>query len=100
MVMFLLKLRKKIFLFVILLSSIFVGNGYADHCGHEVDQSWKYTSNNTYASWTFKSRSNRDITITHIGLKTKSEDYMADYGKNIHNNICKTKVSYVIYIHD
>jgi len=70
---------KSLFIFF---SSIFLlisSNSWANHCGHDVDRSWIYTQNYSskyrvdksrakYAYWTFKNKTNKQITIQSIGL--------------------------------
>ena len=74
---------KKI-LAVVVLSFLISSRLLSDHCGHDVDRSWKYTSAKSYASWTFKNKTDRSIVITSIGLKSKSGKYMADYNREIY----------------
>ena len=87
-------------IFIILVLSFVIGKpSYANECGNDFDQSWKYTSNNSYASWTFKNKSDKSIVITHIGLKSKDGRYMADEKTNI--NLKPFGVSYGnIYVGD
>ena len=89
---------KKI-LIIIIFSFIFTQSSYADHCGHDVDREWEYTSNKSYASWTFKNKTDKSIVITHIGLNSKDQKTMADVEKNI--NLKPFGVAYgKIYVGD
>ena len=69
---------------VISLSLLMTSKVFADHCGHDVDRSWKYTSSKSYASWTFKNKTDKSIVITHIGLYSKGDKIMADVKKDIY----------------
>ena len=69
---------------IIVLSLSMSSRLFADHCGHDVDRSWEYTSSKNYASWTFKNKTDKSIVITSIGLKSKSGKYMADYDREIY----------------
>ena len=68
---------------IVFLNILISGNLLADHCGHDVDRSWKFTKGESYASWTFKNKTDKSIVITHIGLYSKNEKIMADVKKDI-----------------
>ena len=76
--------KMKKILAVISLSLLINSSLFADHCGHDVDRSWKYTSSKSYASWTFKNKTDKSIVITHIGLYSKGDKIMADVKKDIY----------------
>ena len=69
---------------IIALSLLMSSKLFADHCGHDTDNSWKYTSSKSYASWTFKNTTDKSIVITHIGLKSNTDKIMADVKKDIY----------------
>ena len=71
-------------LVIIALSLLMSSKLFADHCGHDTDNSWKYTSSKSYASWTFKNTTDKSIVITHIGLKSNTDKIMADVKKDIY----------------
>ena len=72
----------KKFLSIIALSLLISSKLFASHCGHDFDRNWKYTSAKTYASWTFKNKTDKSIVITHIGLNSKTDKTMADVKKD------------------
>ena len=74
----------KKFFAIIALSLLMSSKLFADHCGHDTDDSWKYTTSKSYASWTFKNTTDKSIVITHIGLYSKSDKIMADVKKDIY----------------
>ena len=74
---------KKI-LSTIALSLLISSKLFASHCGHDVERTWKYTSSKTYASWTFKNKTDNSIVITHIGLNSKTGKTMSDVEKSIY----------------
>ena len=74
----------KNFFAIIALSLLMSSKLFADHCGHDTDDSWKYTSSKSYASWTFKNTTDKSIVITHIGLKSNTDKIMADVKKDIY----------------
>ena len=74
----------KNFFAIIALSLLMSSKLFADHCGHDTDDSWKYISSKSYASWTFKNTTDKSIVITHIGLKSNTDKIMADVKKDIY----------------
>lgn len=70
---------------------ILIGNTglYANHCGHDTTRSWKFTSTYNssyavnksrakYALWTFKNKTNKQITIKSIGLWSTNREIMKE----------------------
>ena len=71
-----------------------ISYSWSNHCGHDTDRSWFYTKNYSskyavnksnspkYARWTFKNKTNKQITIQSIGLWSKGRMIMKEQKVN------------------
>ena len=59
---------------IVVLGLLWCNVGFADHCGHDLDRSWDWSSGKTHMEWTIKNKTNKSIVITSVGLWAKDNE--------------------------
>ena len=82
-------MKNRVIILFLFFSIQLTSGSLADHCGHDMDRTWFYTSNFSsnyqvsksrakYQKWTFKNKTDKQITIYSVGLWSKGKKVMKE----------------------